>query len=151
MLFSIKVLTDAEGEEGPEGDRANRLWKMVPLKVHMFMIFSWFMLSVWNYQSYGSLCPFLPPVRPFARSFISPHSTDFDVELWAINYVHPVRLSRLLHKLHDVPTGAVQISQNFPGGKKLTVEINSSGGVVLANWTVLLVWSAEVKALKAIE
>jgi len=133
-------------------DRANRLWKMVPLKVHMFMIFSWFMLSVWNYQSCGSLCPVPPPVRPFARPFISPHSTDFDVELWAINYVHPVRLSRTLHKLHDVPTGAVQISQNFPREKKLTTEIHSS--VVVLRWSIerfLLVWRVEAKVVRAIE
>jgi hypothetical protein len=59
-----------------------------------------------------------------------PHSTDFDVELCAINYVHPVELPRTLHKLHDVPTGAVQISQNFPAEKKkLTIE-NHNGAVV---------------------
>jgi hypothetical protein len=86
--------------------------------VHDFVMI--YAVCAWNYQGCGSVHLLLPPVLPFKLTLLfSPHSTDFDVQLGAINGVHPVRPSHTSHKWNAVPTGAVQITQNFQRGKKL--------------------------------
>jgi hypothetical protein len=65
--------------------------------VHDFVMI--YAVCAWNYQSCGSVRLLEPPVRPFklALSFCL-HSTDFDVQLRAINGLHPVRPSHTSHK-----------------------------------------------------
>jgi hypothetical protein len=73
----------------------------------------------WNYRGCGSVRLLLPSVRPFMPTLLfSPHSTDFDVQLRAINGVHPVRPTHTSHKQNAVPTGAVQVTRNFQRGEK---------------------------------